>query len=72
VSDVGSRALDLADQYAQEQRDAAVRSVTSTLSVEGLDSCIDCSRPIDEARRKAIPSARRCVSCQEDREKSAR
>lgn len=31
---------------------------------EKTDDCIDCGRPIGEARRAALPEAIRCVGCQ--------
>ncbi|WP_346915386.1 TraR/DksA C4-type zinc finger protein [uncultured Roseibium sp.] len=31
---------------------------------QGADECVDCGDPIPEARRLALPSARRCAGCQ--------
>jgi len=31
--------------------------------------CIDCDEPIPEARRRAVPGATRCISCQTEFER---
>lgn len=65
------------DGAVQEQIDAtiddAVRRARSRLRRgPGLTRCEECDAPIPEARRKAVPGVRLCVSCQEthDREDS--
>ncbi|MFS4582417.1 DksA/TraR family C4-type zinc finger protein [Phaeobacter sp. C3_T13_0] len=35
---------------------------------ESLTHCADCDEPIPEARRKAIPSIKLCIDCQQDRD----
>jgi len=57
------------DEAVQDQIDAsvedAVKRARSRLpDGEGLTHCEECERLISEARRKAIPGVRLCVSCQ--------
>jgi len=57
------------DGAVQEQIDASVRDAVkqarSRLPVgEGSSYCDQCEDPIPEARRKAIPGVRLCVTCQ--------
>ena len=57
------------DGAVQEQIDAnvadAVARVRSRIARgESLERCEDCDEVIPEARRKALPGVRRCVSCQ--------
>ena len=61
----------------QEQIDATVkdgirRAQSHLSSGPSLAQCADCSQPIPEARRTAIPGVRLCVSCQDkaDREEA--
>ena len=35
---------------------------------EGADHCVKCGEAIPEARRKALPGARTCVTCQAGRD----
>lgn len=44
---------------------AQIGAITSRLTTKGTTYCEECGDPIPEARRKAVPSARLCVSCQE-------
>lgn len=41
------------------------RQIAADLSEAGCEDCIDCGDPIPEDRRKAMPSATRCIGCQE-------
>jgi phage/conjugal plasmid C-4 type zinc finger TraR family protein len=66
------------DGAVQDQIDATVKDgiqrVRNRLpSGPGLERCEDCDAQIPEARRKAVPGARLCVSCQDahDREEAA-
>lgn len=57
------------DGAVQEQIDASVadevaRARSKILRGASLTHCQDCEEPIPEARRKAVPGVRRCVSCQ--------
>lgn len=57
-------AYDLADQRAEQEREAAVLAARLALGGDGSSHCIECGDPIESARRAAYPSARRCVACQ--------
>ena len=63
---------DLAQLHEAFRRDLGLRAARADLA--GLTSpaafglCEDCTDPIDAERRRALPGARRCLSCQEARE----
>jgi phage/conjugal plasmid C-4 type zinc finger TraR family protein len=67
---------DRAQQREEFIRGAALSAtrlkVTTALARAGAADCVDCDDPIPEDRRKALPSAKRCVGCQEDFEKRTR
>lgn len=53
--------------------DDAVRRARSKLPTgESLTHCAECDNPIPEARRKALPGVRLCVSCQAERDNAER
>lgn len=63
------------DGAVQEQIDATVkdgirRARSQLRKGPGLSRCEECDAPIPDARRKAVPGVRLCVSCQgaQDRE----
>ena len=63
------------DGAVQEQIDATVkdgirRARSQLRNGPGLSRCEECDAPIPDARRKAVPGVRLCVSCQDaqDRE----
>ena len=62
------------DGGVQEQIDASVKDAVKLARSrlpdgKGATHCEDCEAEIPEARRKAIPGVRLCVSCQSEREK---
>ncbi len=62
------------DGAVQDQIDAsvedAVKLARSRMSQgESLTHCEECEAAIPEARRKAVPGVRFCISCQEENEK---
>jgi phage/conjugal plasmid C-4 type zinc finger TraR family protein len=66
------------DGAVQDQIDATVndgvqRARRQLRQGPGLTHCEECEAPIPEARRKAVPGVRLCVSCQEahDRDEHA-
>lgn len=61
------------DQIDATIKDAVERARTRLRSGPGLRHCEECDARIPEARRKAVPGVRLCVSCQEirDREQTA-
>lgn len=65
----GNRDFDLADQRAEEERLTSISAASAALEEVGSDHCIDCGSDISQARREALPSARRCVGCQIEHER---
>ena len=55
----------------EQERDAKVSAARQALRQPGTAECVECDRAIPEARRRAHPSATRCLSCQEIAEKTA-
>lgn len=47
----------------------AISAVRGRLMRAGSTACIDCDTAIPPARRAALPSATRCVDCQERHER---
>ncbi|HEY9133383.1 MAG TPA: DksA/TraR family C4-type zinc finger protein [Dyella sp.] len=61
------------DQIDATVSDAVERARKQLRKGPGLTHCEECDAPIPEARRKAVPGVRLCVTCQEaqDAERSA-
>lgn len=61
------------DQIDATVKDAVERARSHLGQGPGLKRCEECDASIPEARRKAVPGVRLCVSCQEaqDREEGA-
>lgn len=57
------------DQINASVKDAIKLARSRLPDGEGAALCEDCEAEIPEARRKAIPGVRLCVSCQSEREK---
>jgi phage/conjugal plasmid C-4 type zinc finger TraR family protein len=65
------------DGAVQDQIDATIkdgikRARTQLRQGPGLEHCEECEARIPEARRKAVPGVRLCVSCQEARDRDHR
>ena len=63
------------DGAVQEQIDATIEdAVTHARSRlpqgESRAECEECDKPIPEARRKAVPGVRLCITCQEEADKA--
>lgn len=56
--------VDLASEVETAARERAIAAARGCLAGEGSDLCADCGEEIPEARRRALPSATRCVGCQ--------
>ncbi|SOC41595.1 TraR/DksA family transcriptional regulator [Rhizobium subbaraonis] len=69
---IGNFARELGEERLERERDVAIARARSALKQPGADDCEDCERPIREARRRAMPSATRCISCQEAAESRGR
>ena len=62
------------DGAVQDQIDATIKDAVEFSRGqlprgESLQSCEECTRPIPEARRVAVPGVRLCVVCQTARDK---
>ncbi len=66
--DLGERSIERAEEFERRQRDAAVARIQQNLIGMGEEFCLGCGERIDEARRMALPSAKRCVDCQTSHE----
>lgn len=53
------------DQIDASVADAVERARSKMPKGESLAECEECGKEIPEARRKAVPGVRLCVSCQE-------
>ena len=60
------------DQIDATVEDAIKRARSRMHQGPSLRHCEDCEAPIPEARRKAVPGVRLCVSCQEVRDHEQR
>ena len=66
------------DGAVQDQIDATIKDAIKRVRNQlpqgpGLSHCEECNAAIPEARRKAVPGVRMCVTCQEahDKEQAA-
>ncbi|MCU0946795.1 MAG: TraR/DksA C4-type zinc finger protein [Porphyrobacter sp.] len=67
--DLGERGLERAETFERISNEAAIARIRNNLAGMGEEFCITCGERIDADRRAALPSARRCVDCQEQIEK---
>jgi len=58
-------AYELAELRVEQERDFAIITARAALKAQGAAECVSCEKPIGRARRLAMPSALRCVECQE-------
>ena len=56
------------DQIEDTITDGVLTARASLPVGEGAEHCVECGDDIPEARRKALPGARTCVSCQSGRD----
>ena len=59
------------DQIDATIKDAIKRARSQAPKGPSLKRCEACDAKIPEARRKAVPGVRLCVSCQEERDKKS-
>lgn len=62
--DLGERGLERAEALERLEKDGAVARIRNNLAGIGETFCIGCGERIEEARRIALPSAKRCIDCQ--------
>lgn len=70
--EISERQLEAAEQLESDMRDREVARIRSAMVLKGDEYCQDCGDPIDVARRMAMPSATRCIDCQQLLERSKR
>lgn len=56
--------VDEAGWLTETERTEGVRRVKAALAADGAAACIGCGDDIEPARRAALPSACRCITCQ--------
>ncbi len=66
--DLGERGLERAEAFERLEKDSAVARIRHDLAGLGEEFCLTCGERIEEARRLALPSAKRCFDCQTERE----
>ncbi len=63
MADAADRASEVEAERLAEQLERQARA--AALDTRGNERCADCEEPIPAERRRALPSALRCVGCQE-------
>jgi len=66
---IGNFAHELAAMRTEQEREAGIAAARKPLKQTGTLNCVGCGDEIEAERRAALPSARRCVDCQERLEK---
>lgn len=61
--------MDQAQAREEADRQEGIARVVAAVSEPGAADCERCGDPIEEARRAAMPSARKCTGCQEAAER---
>ena len=67
--DLGERGLERAETFERLSNEAAIARIRNNLAGLGEEFWITCGDRIEHERRAALPSARRCIGCQEQIEK---
>lgn len=68
---IGNAAFERGEQLAEQERETGIAAARQTLHQSGSAICISCGAEIEPDRREALPSARRCLECQELNERHA-
>ena len=61
--------IDQAQALEERQRELSLGRQAAAMAGDGREDCAVCGEPIGEERRRAMPSATRCIECQERRER---
>lgn len=61
--------FDQAQEIEQLGRAADIFLVQKSMAHDGTNECVDCGCSIEPSRKKAMPSATRCIDCQSDFER---
>ncbi len=64
--------IEAAEAFVAAETAHGIGAVRLAVARPGRTVCIDCDRPIAEARLKAAPFACRCLACQEAFERHSR
>ena len=56
------------DDAVNEQINSTIEDAVARARGESLEECEECGEPIPEARRKAIPGVRLCITCQQNKD----
>lgn len=68
--DLGERGLERAEAFERLEKEGAVARIRNNLIGLGEEFCLGCGERIEEARRIALPSAKRCIDCQTELERA--
>ena len=63
--------IDRANEQVQRNLDAALEAArlkTQAMTANGITDCIECEKPIGSMRKQYMPSATRCIPCQNEHE----
>ena len=66
---VTERMIEAAEECVRRECDGNVARIREGLATEGEDVCVECDWPIEPARKAALPSAERCIDCQQHYER---
>lgn len=69
---MGNFAFEMAEQRAEQEREAGIARAKAALKAEGKITCVGCGDEIELARRRAFPAARCCIDCQKRIERKRR
>ncbi|WP_034157911.1 TraR/DksA C4-type zinc finger protein [Sphingomonas sp. ERG5] len=59
------RSIESSEQVGAAMRDSLIAGIRAGLAAHGRGECLSCGEEIEAARRAALPSAVRCVRCQD-------
>jgi len=57
--------VDRADIEIEREKQRELNRIAQSLEESGIIDCIDCGDEIPEDRREAMPSAKRCMDCED-------
>lgn len=67
--------IDRAQEYEEQERAAALSRIQTVanpkIDLRRRRECADCGDPIERARLRAVPTATRCITCQQIAERRA-
>ena len=66
------RSIETSELTQLKLSETAIARIRDGLAQEGEEVCVECDEPIPEARRRALPSAERCIACQTRHERGGR